>query len=47
MGAWTLALAGAVRADGSMGFYLLADRANPAAGDPGSAEDLQDHACRP
>ena len=47
MGAWTLALVGAVRADGSPGFYLLADRADPAAGDPGSAEDLQDHACRP
>jgi CDP-diacylglycerol pyrophosphatase len=46
MGAWTLALVGAVRTDGSTGFYLLADRASPAAGDPGSAEDLQDHGCR-
>ncbi len=47
MGAWTLALVGAAGPDGAQGFYLLADRADPAAGDPGSAEELQDHACRP
>lgn len=46
MGAWTLALIGGRQADGRDGFYLLADRANPAAGDRGSAEELQDHACR-
>jgi len=46
MGAWTLALVGARRADGAEGFYLLADRADPAAGDRGSAEELQDHDCR-
>jgi CDP-diacylglycerol pyrophosphatase len=46
MGAWTLALVGAAAPDGAQGFYLLADRADPAAGDPGSAEDLQDHDCR-
>jgi CDP-diacylglycerol pyrophosphatase len=45
MGAWTLALVGAQRADGTQGYYLLADRADPLAGDPGSAEELQDHAC--
>ena len=46
MGAWTLALVGATGPDGAPGFYLLADRANPAAGDNGSAEELQDHACK-
>ena len=45
MGAWTIALVGATGPDGAQGFYLLADRADPAAGDPGSAEELQDHAC--
>ena len=45
MGAWTLALVGGVGPGGKPGFYLLADRADPAAGDPASAEDLQDHAC--
>jgi CDP-diacylglycerol pyrophosphatase len=46
MGAWTIALVGAVRADGVDGFYLLADRTDLDRGDPGSAEDLQDHNCR-
>jgi CDP-diacylglycerol pyrophosphatase len=46
MAAWTLALVGARGPGGAQGFYLLADRANLAAGDPGSAEELQDHACR-
>ena len=46
MGAWTLVLIGATRADGTPGFYLLADRADPAAGDMASGEDLQDHSCR-
>ena len=45
MGAWTLALIGGVRRDGQPGFYLLADRADPRTGDPGSAEELQDHTC--
>jgi CDP-diacylglycerol pyrophosphatase len=45
MGAWTLALVGATGADGAPGFYLLAARADPAHGDYGSAEELQDHAC--
>jgi CDP-diacylglycerol pyrophosphatase len=45
MGAWTLALIGAVGPDGAPGFYLLADRADPASGDRGSAEELRDHAC--
>ena len=47
MGAWTLVLVGATRADGALGFYLLADRADPATGDMASGEDLQDHSCRP
>jgi CDP-diacylglycerol pyrophosphatase len=46
MGAWTIALVGAVSPGGKPGFYLLANRANPAAGDEGSSEDLQDHSCR-
>jgi CDP-diacylglycerol pyrophosphatase len=46
MGAWTLALVGATGPGGAPGFYLLADRADPAHGDNGSAEELQDHACR-
>ncbi len=47
MGAWTLALVGAERPGGRLGFYLLADRIDPATGDKASAEDLQDHACKP
>lgn len=46
MGAWTLALVGARTASGVEGFYLLADRAEPARGDRASAEELQDHDCR-
>jgi CDP-diacylglycerol pyrophosphatase len=46
MGAWTLALVGARTSSGAEGFYLLADRAEPAQGDRGSAEELQDHDCR-
>jgi CDP-diacylglycerol pyrophosphatase len=45
MGAWTIAVVGAERPDGTPGFLLLADRADPAHGDDGSAEELQDHAC--
>ena len=45
MGAWTIALVGATGPNGAEGFYLLADRADPAAGDSGSSEELQDHAC--
>lgn len=45
MGAWTLALVGGFSPRGQAGFYLLEDRADPANGDPGSAEALQDHAC--
>ncbi len=46
MGAWTLVLVGAARPDGAPGFYLLADRADPAAADMASGEALQDHGCR-
>jgi len=45
MGAWTLALVGAVAPDGHEGFLLLADRVDPAHGDRASAEELQDHSC--
>lgn len=43
MGEWTLALAG--DPDGR-DLLLLAGRADPAHGDEGSAEELQDHDCR-
>ncbi len=39
----TIALAGAVLADGRPGFYLLDDQADPLTGDLGHAEDLLDH----
>jgi CDP-diacylglycerol pyrophosphatase len=45
MGAWTLALVGAGDAQ-RPGFWLLAERADPARGETASAERLQDHACR-
>ncbi|HEX4261229.1 MAG TPA: CDP-diacylglycerol diphosphatase [Acetobacteraceae bacterium] len=41
----TLVVAGAVFADGTPGFYLLAGRADLAAGNRGSGEELQDHSC--
>ena len=44
MGAWTLVLAGESSAFGP-GFFLMADRADPKAGDRASGESLQDHAC--
>lgn len=44
MGLETLLVAPVTFADGSPGFVLLADRASP--GDAGSAEELQDHACK-
>ena len=40
MARYTLVVVGDVN-----GFVLLADRASPAAGDRGSGEELQDHAC--
>lgn len=45
MGDQTLMVAGAVAADGSPGFVLLADRFDPGAGDHASSEELQDHDC--
>lgn len=42
----TLVVAGAQAPDGRPGFVLLADRADLASADPGSGEDLQDHACQ-
>ena len=45
MGMYTLVLVGETFADGSIGFVLLDDRADPAAGDRASGEDLQDHSC--
>ncbi len=47
MGAWTIALIGAAGDDGAPGFYILADRVDPAAHDDASSEELQDHACKP
>jgi CDP-diacylglycerol pyrophosphatase len=45
MGEHTLVLAGAVFAPDQPGFILLDDRADLAAGDRGSGEELQDHDC--
>jgi CDP-diacylglycerol pyrophosphatase len=45
MGAHTLVLVGETFADGTNGFVLLDDHANLAAGDRGSGELLEDHAC--
>ncbi len=45
MGAHTLVVAGTTFAPDQPGFILLDDRADPAAGDVGSGETLQDHAC--
>jgi CDP-diacylglycerol pyrophosphatase len=45
MGRYTLVVAGATFAEGGPGFVLLADRADPAAGDRGWGEGLLDHAC--
>ena len=46
MGAWTLALVGAVSPSKGPGFYLIAARADPAKGERASSEELQDHTCR-
>jgi CDP-diacylglycerol pyrophosphatase len=46
MGAWTLALVGAHKGARD-GFYLLAQHYDPVRGQKASAEDLQDHDCRP
>jgi len=46
MGAHTLVLAGETFAGGEPGFILLDNRADPAAGDMGNGEALQDHACQ-
>jgi CDP-diacylglycerol pyrophosphatase len=45
MGAQTLVLVGATFADGTVGFVLLNDHADLAAGDRASGEQLQDHGC--
>lgn len=45
MGEETLAVAGAVFADGRKGFYLLSERADLAAGRRANGELLLDHAC--
>ncbi|HUZ73096.1 MAG TPA: CDP-diacylglycerol diphosphatase [Stellaceae bacterium] len=45
MGSETLVVAGMMWGDGTPGFVLLAHRADPAAGDGGSGEELQDHGC--
>ena len=45
MGMHTLVLAGETFADGKPGFILLDNHADPAVGDMGNGEALQDHAC--
>jgi CDP-diacylglycerol pyrophosphatase len=46
MGAHTLVLAGETFAGGVPGFILLDNHADPAGGDMGNGEALQDHACQ-
>jgi CDP-diacylglycerol pyrophosphatase len=45
MGRHTLVLVGASFAPDQLGFVLLDDAAEPATGDRGSGESLQDHDC--
>jgi CDP-diacylglycerol pyrophosphatase len=45
MGKQTLIVAGTFLASGKPGFIILSDAANPATGDRGAGEDLQDHSC--
>jgi len=45
MGMHTLVAVGESFADGTIGFVLLDDHADVAAGDPASGEELQDHSC--
>jgi CDP-diacylglycerol pyrophosphatase len=47
MGLETLVVLGAYLPDGQPGFVLLASRADPAAGNPGAGEELQDHTTCP
>jgi CDP-diacylglycerol pyrophosphatase len=47
MGLESLVALGAYLPDGRPGFVLLASRADPAAGNPGAGEELQDHATCP
>jgi CDP-diacylglycerol pyrophosphatase len=48
MGLETLVVVGTYLRDGKPGFVLLASRADPATGNPGAGEELQDHtACPP
>jgi CDP-diacylglycerol pyrophosphatase len=48
MGLETLVVVGTYLRDGKPGFILLASRADPATGNPGAGEELQDHtACPP
>jgi CDP-diacylglycerol pyrophosphatase len=47
MGLETLVVLGAYLPDGKPGFVLLASRADPAAGNPGAGEQLQDHTSCP
>jgi CDP-diacylglycerol pyrophosphatase len=46
MGVETLVVAGAVFEDGSSGFILLSDRADPSTHDPAAGESLLDHSCQ-
>ena len=45
MRSYTMVVAGARFPDRGPGFVVLAHRADPGVGDPGSGESLQDHAC--
>jgi CDP-diacylglycerol pyrophosphatase len=47
MGVQTLVVVGTYLGDGRPGFILLAGQADPAAGNPGAGEELQDHVTCP
>jgi CDP-diacylglycerol pyrophosphatase len=47
MGLETLVVVGTYLTDGQPGFILLAGRADPATGNPGAGEELQDHSTCP
>lgn len=46
MGNWTLVVVGASRANGALGFIILADQVNRKNQDLANGEELLDHACR-
>lgn len=46
LGRWTVVVVGATLADGRPGFHVMAGAADPASGNFGHGEEMQDHGCR-